>query len=191
MKSNRKSERQVWRDDFPDIESQVESGFVKRCGVCWRIWSAGEFTVEDGARGTEERCPTCVDKASPTRNAQIQAEEAEYAATRNPPPQQSIAPLKSTFPGTIVRMTDANGVKVYGSAPLRLIRNVAKTLLLVGRSFSATDTITASTGITVGLTAQIPALTTLSITAGVGMTPTDHGSLVFNGETFKDIFSVR
>lgn len=173
--------------DIPSEERILETGFVKRCGVCWREWSADQFTIEDG----QERCPTCVDTRTAEYKADRQTQESEFAASREPKPQISQAPLASTFPGTIRQITDENGVRIYDSSKLSLIRNVAKTLLLLGRSFSATDTITGSTGITIVVDARTATQTDLSITADLTMTPGDYYGITFNDVVFRNIFSVR
>jgi len=141
---------------------------------------------EDG----QERCPQCVDTRTASYKAERESAEAEYAASREPKPQISQAPLASTFPGTIARLTNASGARVYEGAPLALVRNVATTLLLVGRSFSAVDTITASTGITVDVSARTATLTTLSLTAAGSMTPGSY-HLIFNNVYFHNVLSVR
>lgn len=178
-------------NEKPDKDKRVESGLVKRCGVCWRIWDADAFTNEEGQVGTEERCPQCVDTRTPLWKADTFAEETEYAVSREPEPQDSIAQLKSTFPGSITRITDSNATRVYDGAPFRLIKSVARTLLLTGRSFSSSDTITGSTGLTVTVLLRSDTLTSLSITADSAMASGDHYSLTFNNVVFRNIFSVR
>jgi hypothetical protein len=172
--------------DRPSLEKRLESGLIKRCGVCWREWAAEEFTEEDG----QERCPTCVDERTATWKAETQRTETEYAISREPEPQISKAPLKSTFPGSIRIIKDANGNRVYQSAPLNLIRTVAKTLVLYGRDFSATDTITGSTGLTITVSSRTATQTDLSVTAGGSMTPGNY-HLVFNDVYYHNLFSVR
>lgn len=168
------------------IRQTLESGLVKNCPICRRNWPAESMLLEDGM----ERCPTCAGRKTQTFKAETIAEETAFAASREPGPQESQASLSKTFPGTVVKITDANGTKVYDAAPLRLIRNVATTLLLRGRSFSASDTITGPANLTISVSARTAVLTTLSITAGLTMTPGTY-SLTFNSVVFRNLFSVR
>jgi hypothetical protein len=165
----------------------MDSGLVKRCPVCWRIWQAEAMTQEDG----QDRCPTCVSGGrSESEKAETLAREQAYAASREPEPQMSQATLDMTVPGTIRNITDADGARVYDGSPLNMIRTVAKTLLLLGRDFSADDTITGSTGLTLSVTLRTATQTTLSVTADVSMSPGTF-SMTFNDVVFRNIFSVR
>ena len=170
----------------PDRERILETAWVKLCGVCRREWQAEAISLEDGI----EKCPNCLD-GSRKADLETLARETAYAASREPKPQFSQAPLTTTFPGTIVRMTDADGNRVYQSTPLRLIKTVTKQLLLVGRDFSATDTITGATNLTIAVASRTAALTTLDLTAESALEAGDTYGITFNGVDFNNILSVR
>lgn len=176
---------------YPSLEKKLESGLIKRCGVCWREWEASAFTVEEGAVGTPERCPVCVDERTSLQKLADQVQAQERAKASEPEPQQSNAPLRLTFPGTVREMTDSNGTQVKQSAPLALTRTVAKTLLLLGRDFSASDTISGSDGLTINVDSRTATQTDLSITAASSMTPGNNYHLIFNSVYFHNVFSVR
>ena len=175
----------------PDMRAMLESAAVARCPRCMRIWEAAAFVKQDG----QDRCPNCADRTvSVEYKAATEAAEAAYVAecvAREVVPQLTDVPLADVFPATIRKITDVNGVQVYESAPLRLTKGVAKTLILLGRAFSSADVITASTGITVAVSARTETQTTLSITAGVSMTNGDGYHFIFNDVYYRCIFSVR
>ncbi len=197
MISSKRQQPPSRQGQIPDLEAITESGLVKRCGVCWRLWDAGAYTIEEGATGTEERCPSCVDERTAIQKAQTLIAETEYAASREPPPQISNAPLKSTFPGTIVRLTDTNGVRISESAPLRVIRAAiflqTINMLLVGRSFSASDTLVAkgSALLTCEVESTTATLTSVAVGADTLCPPGDRYGFTFNGIDFNNIISVR
>jgi hypothetical protein len=164
-----------------------ETTRIKRCGICLRLCPANDVELEDGV----EKCPGCFSGRDAAFEAADEARAAKRVASWYPAPQRSNKPLSQTFPGTIRKITDENGVHVYSSAPLALVRGVAKTLLLLGRAFSASDTITGDTGLTISVTDRTTSQTTLSVTADVSMTPSDHYGLTFNDVVFRSIFSVR
>jgi hypothetical protein len=172
--------------DRPSMERMLESAYVKRCPVCWRIWQADAITQEDG----QDRCPSCVSNGrSETEKAETLSREAQFVATRILQPQISQAPLDSTFPGTIREITDENGTRVYQGAPLQIYRTVAKTLLLLGRDFSASDTITGASGLTITVSTRTATQTDLSITADVSMTPGEY-ALIFNDVYFHNVLRI-
>lgn len=138
----------------------------------------------------QERCPTCQDFDTIEYTSRTLAEETAYAASRVLLPQISQAPLDGTFPGSITSITDASGTRVYEASPLRLPRTVATGLLLNGRSFSSSDTITGNASLTISVSARTTTLTTLSLTAAVGMTPGKYG-ITFNDVDFNNILEVR
>lgn len=173
----------------PDERRILETCEVRRCPVCDKEWEASVFVDEDGIK----KCPRCVDERTASWKAETEARETEYAASRSEVRPQKLdgsAPLEGTFPGTIRKLTDANGVLVYQSAPLSLTRSVAKTLLLLGRSFSSSDTISGSTGLTIDVTTRTATQTDLSVTAGASMTPGGY-DLIFNDVYFTNVFRVR
>jgi hypothetical protein len=173
----------------PDKKRWLETAMVKRCGVCAFRWEASEVVMEEGV----EKCPNCIEHRTEEWKAEVAAKDAEQAARWDESaatPQISQIPLDRTFPGTVVRITDANGNAVRQSSPLRLTRTVAKTLLLIGRDFVAADTITGASGLTISVSARTATLTTLSLTAGAGMAAGDYG-ITFNDIEFKNLLVVR
>jgi len=163
------------------------SARIVRCGNCWREVPYDDITEEDG----KELCPECVDILTAEYKGRVEAEEHEYAASRTLRPQVSRTSLNEAFSPTVRALTDDTGARVLQSAPLRMKRNVAKTLILSGREFSSADTITASTGITVTVTSRTLSQTTLSLTPSVSMAPGDSYSLIFNGSIWHNVLSVR
>lgn len=169
----------------------LETAEIKRCAVCLVIWEASAIVREDGL----ERCPRHrLGDRSEERKAEILAAEQQYIAEcveRESLPQISDAPFTDPILGSIRKMTDADGRRVYAGAPLSMVRGVAKTLLLLGRDFSASDVITGHADMTVAVSSRTATLTTLSLTAGVSMTPGDGYGLVFNDVHYRGLFSVR
>lgn len=182
----KRTESIVYAD--PKFADKIDSLEIKRCGTCWREWPAGQMIEEDG----QDRCPECVEIRTPSFVAHTTAREQEYAAGRILRPQISKVPLKSTFPPTIVTMTDASGNQVSQSHKLNLRRNVASTLILNGRGFTATDSLSYSTGLS-DSTAPVTTATqkTLSIIASLVAVPGDHYGLTLGGVSYPNCISVR
>ncbi len=164
----------------------LETGFIKRCGICMFKFERDAVKMEDGI----EKCVNCTDHRDEAWKAATEAREVAYAASREPQPQMSQAALERAFPSTIRYLSDTNGSRVSQSAPLNLSRGVAKTLLLNGREFASSDAITGSTGLIITVSARTSTQTTLSVTAVLSMTPGNY-SLRFNDSDWLNIFSVR
>lgn len=165
---------------------------VKRCGTCTLEVPEADIIVEDG----QERCPMCLDLLTAEWKAQ---EEAYVAAVKSNaieclamPPQISIRALNETEVGSVTAFTDSAGNDVWQSRPLSLRRGgAAVTALMKGRDFTATDTLSYSTGISDNSAPVVTStLITLSLVAS-GVMAAGQYSLTFNGHTFRNVFAVR
>lgn len=176
------STSQKWR--------RIREHRVKRCGTCTYEVPASDVVLEDGA----EHCPMCMDvmtsewKANELDNvARIKGESAVLAYL----PQLSIRSLNEVIPSAVTSITDSDGIWVTQTSPLAMFRGEAITLLLNGRRFASTDTITYSTGISDdSAISRTDTVTTLSIIADLGMGAGSY-SLTFNGHVYRNILSVR
>jgi hypothetical protein len=176
------------RHEKPDEREILAEGFKKRCPQCRVVWPASKMTEEDGI----ERCPNCVDVITSAVRAAADEDFAAKVERYQSEPQISQAPLSIPIPPVVTEITDGGGVIVSGARPLRLRRTVPAALLLIGRNFVASDTISFPVGISSDSPlVRTPTLVTLSVVADVSMAPGDHYSLIFNGHIFRDVFSVR
>lgn len=170
-------------------EQRLREVEQERCGLCWDLWPKSMMRDNDGVR----RCPDCYEERDIYRINEIQQYDNDRRATRQMRPQMSLAPLQNYTPPYIGSMTTAAGVRVLGSAPLRLSRGgAAVTLLVNGGDFVSTDAFSYSTGIS---DSSAPALTgstlwTLSLAAASNMTPGEW-HLTYNDHTYRNILSVR
>lgn len=187
--SQRRPLPQVFRE--PNERAMLESAEIGRCAVCMFQWEASKLVMEDG----HSRCPRHrLGDRSEERKAEITQVETERMAEFLEVeflPQISDVKLTDAILGSIRKITNNLGVQVYESKPLRLVRGVADTLLLLGRNFSTSDVITGPSGMTISVAARTAIQTTLTVTAGMGMASGDGYQFVFNGVHYRSIFSVR
>lgn len=168
-----------------DIIEEVEQ---KRCGVCTQRAPASVFETEEGI----EKCPRCIDITTAAWKAEQVEIDAAAIAAKPLRPQISQMPLEPTRGAVVNLLTDSGGTIVDQRRPLRLVRNVARVLLVNGLRFSSGDTISYSSGITdSSAISRTDTVTTLTVVAALAMAPGDHYHLTFNGVTYRDVFSVR
>ena len=185
-------------------QRQLSTARVKRCGTCTYQVPEDDITIEDG----QERCPMCRD----TYTAQYLADEQQDVAQVQidsalrlvQPPQFSVRALQESRPGVVTLITDSAGSVISSTSPLRMLRNVATTVILQGQYFTGACTMSYPTGlsdasapvITPAVAGGTPALMTLSVIAASGMAPGNY-SITFNdgvssvGTTFTGILAVR
>jgi hypothetical protein len=180
-------------------ERRISEGRVKRCGVCTLEVPASDITEEPGVNGAVgaaiEKCPMCVDTMSAEWRQKEQedvAQEIEESTERAYLPQISYRPLNEPQPTIINSITDSAGNWLSQSQPLSLTRGgTAVTVLINGRRFASTDTISYPTGISDNSAPiRTNTLTTLSLVASGAMSAGSY-SLTFNGHVYVNIFSVR
>lgn len=178
-------------------ERRLSSHRVKRCGTCTYEVPEADITVEDGA----ELCPMCVD----TYTAEWKVNEESYVAEIKAesalrlvdPPQLSIRALTEGEPGVVTRITDSAGNYLSSTSPLRLVRTVATTVLMVGQRLTTSNTFTYSTGITDSVApVYTAALITLTLVASGAVTTGPYGITMADGMTqtahvFPNILAVR
>lgn len=167
--------------------AQIEQ---ERCDVCANLWPATMMRWEDGRRV----CPNDFDiiRDGGELKAEIEEADAAHLETRNgyePRPQKF--PVKAEVLASVTRMERAGGSEVSQVSPLQLNRTVATALVLRGFNLSASDTISASTGITVAPVVDSATQVTVTLTAGAGMTPGDHYNFIHNRTTYRALLRVR
>lgn len=176
---------------------QIASHRVKRCGVCTYLIPEEDMIVEDGI----EKCPMCAD----TYTAEyLAAEEAHVALVKKEsayglavPPQFSTRNLTEARAAAVTSITDVNGNTVSQSSQLRMIRNVAATLILNGQYFTNAITFTYPTGLSDSVAPVITSTKiTLSLIAAIGMAPgsysiTLNDGISQNGHVYANLLAVR
>lgn len=180
----------IWRGpDFYDRRRIAEVEQERCQGACKDLYPASVMAWEDGRR----RCPNCIEIRGAVRLEEIRSEAQEWIAEdviRSQP--YAPRPASEDAPQGVATSMTVGGVAVTQSAPLYLTRGASpSTLILLGQNFSANDTASATSGITLAVSVITAADRRYDVSADVGATPGDFYSLTFNGTTFRNIFRVR
>lgn len=176
------------RETFPLVNpsrARLLSEEIERCGYCMRLWPKSDMLDEDGIR----TCPNDRIITTETLKAETLEREAEKAELYVIQPNISQAVMRRTIPATVTELEDINGTRVYSGAPLVVRRSSSATLVLVGRGFSASDTITFSSGISASVsrtTTQTTLTLTIAANATIGVQ-----DVTFNGNTLRGVIQVR
>lgn len=172
-------------------QQRIDSMRQERCwGSCRALWPASMITVRES--DGMHLCPNDMEIGK-VEIAIMQAENAARAEGETPLPFPPTRMALESPVGAVTSITTAAGLAITPTAPLQFQQGgAAKTVLLTGVRFSATDTLSYSAGFSDSVAPVVTStLITLSLVVAGGTTAGDRYSLTFNGTTFRNIFSVR